>query len=97
MNVFVSTDESVEEEVSIEEIIDLVDQLDLIVYNDDFNTFDHVIDTLIKVCKHEAHQAEQCTHLIHFKGKCAVKKGTYDELKPMRTGITDAGIQANIV
>ena len=90
-------DVSVEEKISTEEIIDLVDQRDLIVYNDDFNTFDHVIDTLIKVCKHELHQAEQCTHLIHFKGKCAVKKGSFEELKPMRTGITDAGIKANIV
>lgn len=97
MNRFVSGDVSVDEEVSIDEIIDLVDQLDLIVYNDDYNTFDHVIDTLIKVCKHDVVQAEQCTHLIHFKGKCAVKKGTFEELKPMRTGITDAGIKANIV
>jgi len=97
MNERASTDVDLDEEVSIEEIIDLVDQRDLIVYNDDFNTFDHVIDTLIKVCKHEVHQAEQCTHLIHFKGKCAVKKGTFDELKPMRTGITDVGINAQIV
>ena len=95
MNEFV--DVSVEEKISTEEINDLVNQRDLVVYNDDFNTFDHVIDTLIKVCKHDVHQAEQCTHLIHFKGKCAVKKGTYEELKPMRTGITDAGIKANIV
>ncbi len=94
---FVSTDVTTKEEVSIEEDIDMIDQRDLMVYNDDFNTFDHVIDTLIRVCKHELHQAEQCTHLIHFKGKCAVKKGTFDELKPMRLGITDAGIKANIV
>lgn len=97
MDKLVATDVDLDEEVSIEEIIDLVDQQNLIVYNDDYNTFDHVIDTLIKVCKHEVHQAEQCTHLIHFKGKCAVKKGTFDELKPMRTGITDAGIKASIV
>ena len=97
MNPFVSGDVSVDEEVSIEEIIDLVDQLDLIVYNDDYNTFDHVIDTLITVCGHDVVQAEQCTHLIHFKGKCAVKKGTFEELKPMRMGIEDAGIKANIV
>lgn len=97
MNEFVSTDVSIEEEVIVEEVIDEVDLRDLMVYNDDYNTFDHVIETLIRVCKHEVHQAEQCTHLIHFKGKCCVKKGTYEELKPMRTGITDAGIDAKIV
>ena len=70
---------------------------DLMVYNDDFNTFDHVIDTLIKVCNHDAHQAEQCTYLIHYKGKCSVKKGAYQELKPMREGISEAGIKAVIV
>ncbi|MEQ9009262.1 MAG: ATP-dependent Clp protease adaptor ClpS, partial [Ekhidna sp.] len=52
---------------------------------------------LVKVCKHDVHQAEQCTFLIHYKGKCAVKKGAYEELKPMREGITSAGIKANIV
>lgn len=97
MSEFASTNVSVDEEVNIDEIIDLVDQRNLVVYNDDYNTFDHVIDTLVKVCKHDVVQAEQCTHLIHFKGKCAVKKGTFEELKPMRTDITDAGIKANIV
>ncbi|HHP7240373.1 MAG TPA: ATP-dependent Clp protease adaptor ClpS [Cyclobacteriaceae bacterium] len=70
---------------------------DLMVYNDDFNTFEHVIDTLIKVCKHDPKQAEQCTYIIHYKGKCSVKKGMYSELKPMKEGITDAGIKAAIV
>ena len=70
---------------------------DLIVYNDDFNTFDHVINTLIKVCKHEKLQAEQCTYIIHFTGKCAVKKGTFKELRPMKEGILDAGIDAEIL
>jgi ATP-dependent Clp protease adaptor protein ClpS len=69
----------------------------LVVFNDDFNTFDHVINTLVKVCKHEINQAEQCTLLIHFKGKCKVKEGSYSFLKPMREGITDAGINATIV
>ena len=87
----------VEEEVLVEEITTIEDVRDLIVYNDDFNTFDHVIQTLIKVCKHDVHQAEQCTYLIHYKGKCSVKKGAYEELKPMREGITEAGIKAAIV
>lgn len=74
----------------------LVDQKDLIVYNDDFNTFDHVIESLIKVCKHEAEQAEQCTWLIHFKGKCQVKRGEYEKLAPMCTALLERGITAEI-
>lgn len=70
---------------------------DLVVFNDDYNTFDHVINTLIRVCNHSTHQAEQCTWIIHHNGKCSVKKGTFDELKPMRQGICDAGISAEIV
>lgn len=69
---------------------------DLIVFNDDFNTFDHVINTLIKICSHSPEQAEQCTFIIHYKGKCSVKNGSYLELKPMKEGITDAGIGASI-
>ena len=68
-----------------------------IVFNDDFNTFEHVTSTLVKVCKHEKNQAEQCTLLIHYKGKCKVKEGSFSFLKPMREGITDAGINAAIV
>ncbi|EAZ79450.1 ATP-dependent Clp protease adaptor ClpS [Algoriphagus machipongonensis] len=85
-----------ESEVLLEEVVDL-DSSDLIVYNDDVNTFDHVSTILIKVCKHSPEQAEQCTLIIHFKGKCAVKKGSIEELKPMCEAILDAGIQAAIV
>ncbi len=92
-----STEFDIEEEIQIEEEINDEDTRDLMVYNDDFNTFDHVIQTLIKVCKHDVHQAEQCTYLIHYKGKCSVKKGFYEELKPMKEGITSAGIKASIV
>ena len=84
-------------EVDVAYETDLDKERDLIVYNDDFNTFDHVINTLIKVCKHDVHQAEQCTYLIHYKGKCSVKKGLYEELKPMREGISSAGIKAAII
>lgn len=86
----------VEELVEVENDVDQGDTKDLVVHNDDFNTFDHVINTLVKVCKHDVTQAEQCTYIIHFKGKCAVKKGTFKELKPMREGISDAGIKATI-
>lgn len=83
-------------EILLEDSIDQ-DALDLVVFNDDVNTFDHVIKVLMKVCKHSHEQAEQCTLIIHYKGKCAVKKGSREELKPMCQAILDAGIQAAIV
>ncbi|MCS5490535.1 ATP-dependent Clp protease adaptor ClpS [Algoriphagus limi] len=84
-----------EEEIILEELLDL-EEHDLVVFNDDVNTFDHVINILVKVCKHTREQAEQCTLIIHYKGKCAVKKGSFEELKPMCEAILDAGIQATI-
>jgi ATP-dependent Clp protease adaptor protein ClpS len=61
------------------------------------NTFDHVIKTLIRVCKHTNEQAEQCTLIIHYKGKCTVKNGTFDFLRPFRDAICEVGIDAKIV
>jgi ATP-dependent Clp protease adaptor protein ClpS len=69
---------------------------DLIIYNDDYNSFDHVINSLVKICKHESIQAEQCTHIIHNNGKCAVKKGELKTLKPMRDALCERGIDAKI-
>jgi ATP-dependent Clp protease adaptor protein ClpS len=74
-----------------------VDEQNVVIYNDDFNTFEHVIATLIKVCKHTNEQAEQCTWLIHHKGKCAVKSGEFEKLVPIKIAICDAGIDAKIV
>jgi ATP-dependent Clp protease adaptor protein ClpS len=74
----------------------LVEKKDLVVFNDDVNTFDHVIESLIKVCKHEVEQAEQCTWIIHFNGKCQVKRGTYEKLVPMCTALLERGITAEI-
>jgi len=68
----------------------------LIVWNDEVNTFEWVIETLIEICHHSPEQAEQCAMLIHTKGKYAVKQGDYDTLKPMRDAITDRGIGATI-
>mgnify|MGYP006096654087 FL=1 len=85
-------------EIAVEELVqdELIDKKDLIVYNDDYNTFDHVIDSLVKVCKHEFIQAEQCTWLIHYKGKCQVKRGEYEKLEPLCTALLDRGISAEI-
>lgn len=68
----------------------------LVVFNDEVNTFDWVIDTLIKVCDHTPEQAEQCTLIIHFKGKCSVKEGEFDSLVAMRNEICHRGISAEI-
>lgn len=90
-----STKEQVLEEVLVEEQVGLNNEI--IVYNDDVNTFDHVIETLIRVCNHTAEQAEQCSIIIHYKGKCTVKTGVLDELKPQCSSLLEAGLSAEIV
>lgn len=90
-------DLEIEEEIKTEGDCDSENLRHIVVYNDDFNTFDHVIRTLIKVCNHNVHQAEQCTYIIHYRGKCSVKKGRYEMLKPMKEHIVLAGIKAVIV
>ena len=97
MNSLVMEHQFQEEELTevLEDVKD-DDPCTLIVFNDDFNTFDHVIQTLIKVCKHTMEQAEQCTWIIHHQGKCSVKEGSFNQLRPMRHAICDAGIDARI-
>ena len=70
---------------------------EIVLYNDDVNTFDHVIDTLIKACNHTLEQAEQCALLVHYKVQCTVKTGAYDELRPQCTQLLEAGLSAEIV
>lgn len=86
-----------EELVDVLEVIETTDLMDLVVFNDDVNTFDHVIQTLINVCKHTAEQAEQCTLIIHYRGKCTVKNGNFNFLRPLRDAICEAGIDARIL
>lgn len=69
----------------------------LVVFNDEVNTFDYVIDTLMEVCEHSPEQAEQCTILIHYKGKCTVKNGGFEELVPLRNEICRRGISAEVL
>jgi len=83
--------------VEVLDAIEVTDVKDLVVFNDDFNTFEHVIETLINICRHTAEQAEQCTWIIHHKGKCTVKTGSLEELRPMRQGICEKGIDAKIL
>lgn len=89
------TIEKVLEEVLVEETTGMNNEI--VLFNDDVNTFDHVIDTLIRVCKHTSEQAEQCALLVHYKGKCTVKTGSLDELKPQCTQLLEAGLSAEIV
>ena len=89
--------EKQEELVDVLEAVETTDLMDLVVFNDDINTFDHVIATLIRVCEHTPEQAEQCTFLIHYKGKCAVKSGSFEYLRPFREAICEAGIDARII
>ena len=72
-------------------------KFEIILFNDDVNTFDFVIDSLIEVCDHSLEQAEQCTYLVHYKGKCAVKTGTYEDLKPRCTRLLEKGLSAEIL
>ncbi|MDX9881939.1 MAG: ATP-dependent Clp protease adaptor ClpS [Prolixibacteraceae bacterium] len=68
----------------------------LILHNDDYHTFDYVIDALIDVCGHEINQATQCTMLVHYKGQCDVKKGSFTYLSPMRKALVDRELKATI-
>jgi ATP-dependent Clp protease adaptor protein ClpS len=77
-------------------LVDHEEPCSLIVWNDEVNTFEWVIETLMDVCGHSAEQAEQCAYIIHFHGKYAVKYGSYDELKPQCEAITERGIGATI-
>ncbi len=90
-----SAKEKIQEEIDLLE--QEVNQHEIILFNDDVNTFDHVIDSLIDVCEHTSEQAEQCAYLVHYKGKCAVKTGEYKELKPRCSRLLTLGLSAEIV
>ena len=74
----------------------LKDLNEIVLFNDDVNTFDWVIESLIEICEHDPLQAEQCTLLVHYKGKCGVKTGEYSELEPMCTALLERGLSAEI-
>jgi ATP-dependent Clp protease adaptor protein ClpS len=90
-----STIEKVKEKRREQEVTTMNNEI--IVYNDDVNTFDHVIDTLVRVCDHTPIQAEQCSLIVHYNGKCTVKTGEYDKLKIQCTGLLEAGLSAEII
>lgn len=88
-----------QEKLQEEQLVDTLEQglNEIVLYNDDVNTFDHVINTLMYVCDHSAEQAEQCSILVHYKGKCTVKTGAYKELEPKCVKLLEAGLSAEIV
>lgn len=88
------TKEQYQEDVLLAEEVDKENQI--VLFNDDVNTFDHVIETLVTVCEHTHLQAEQCAIIVHYKGKCTVKSGSYEELEPRCSKLLDAGLSAEI-
>jgi ATP-dependent Clp protease adaptor protein ClpS len=82
------------EETSLKEL--LTEVRELVLHNDDFNTFDHVTDCLIAICGHEEMQAEQCTYIVHYKGKCTVKRDVVEKLEPMLIALQQQNLTAEI-
>ena len=89
------TKEKIKEEVEVS--VEESHLNEIVLFNDEVNTFDHVIETLVDVCKHSYEQAEQCSLLVHYKGKCTVKTGLYEELEPQCSQLLKAGLSAEIV
>jgi len=94
MSVKLSILEEVEEVLQEHEV--MVEDWDLVLYNDDVNTFDHVIAQLMKYCEHEYIQAGQCANIVHYNGKCQVKRGALEKLEPICTALKDQGLSAVI-
>ncbi|MDY3316347.1 ATP-dependent Clp protease adaptor ClpS [Riemerella anatipestifer] len=84
-----------EEEVSVLSSVEAKHRL--VLHNDDFNTFDFVIESLIEVCAHTLEQAEQCTFLVHYKGKCTVKTGDLELIQPMHKKLILRGLSSEII
>lgn len=85
------------EKIELTEEADLLKgENNIILYNDDVNTFDWVIDCLIDLCKHTPEQAEQCAYLVHYKGKCDVKAGSIETLEPICNDLCRRGLNAKI-
>jgi ATP-dependent Clp protease adaptor protein ClpS len=86
----------IQEKPEVDVLEEPVHPFHLIVWNDEVNTFEWVIETLMEVCRHSYEQAEQCAYIIHYKGKYSVKQGDYEELRPLCDAITDRGIGATV-
>lgn len=83
-----------EAEIELKEVS--IEENNLVLFNDDVNTFEHVIECLISICEHSSTQAEQCAYIVHYKGKCVVKSGSFDELKPMYQALANQKLSVEI-
>ena len=90
-----SSKEKIQEEIEVLE--QRANEHQIVLFNDDIHSFDYVIDSLIDVCEHTIEQAEQCTYLVHFKGKCTVKTGELKELKPRCSKLLELGLSAELI
>lgn len=95
MMILSDADTYTEDAVEVEDVT-LIDNAELIVYNDDHNTFDWVIKCFMEICKHSMAQAEQLSLIVHYKGRAVVKVGSFDTLRPMKDALVDRGLSAVI-
>ena len=86
----------IDKESEVEVLTQLEREHEIILYNDDINTFDHVINSLVAYCEHTFEQAEQCAYIVHYSGKCAVKSGSYEELEPICRKLLEVQLSAEI-
>lgn len=84
-------------EEKVDELVQETRQYEIVLHNDEVHTFDFVIDSLIRICEHTLEQAEQCTFLVHYKGKCTVKSGAYKDLEPRCSELLRIGLSAELV
>lgn len=87
------------QEVAFEEEVEVITAKEhqIILHNDDVNTFDHVIRCLVRICDQTLEQAEQCAYIVHYHGKCVVKTGAYEDLKPRCLLLLEEGLSAELV
>ena len=83
----------IEKESEVDVLTQVEREHEIILFNDDVNTFDHVIKTLVTVCDHTYEQAEQCAYIVHYSGKCVVKTGSYEELEPICLKLLEAQLK----
>ena len=87
----------IEKESEVDVLTQVEREHEIILFNDDVNTFDHVINCLIRYCDHTLEQAEQCAYIVHYNGKCTVKTGSYDDLEPRCSSMLKANLSAELV
>jgi len=85
------------EQVEYDELLVESKQFDLVLFNDDVNTFEWVIECLINICDHNEIQAEQCAYIVHYKGKCTVKSGDWEVLEPMHRALSNCDLSVEIL